>query len=89
MASFAVMSQRSVCQYNEDCPPEKLCDRLNRVCINPCMEDSCGENAECIPVNHGIQCRCPTGFTGNAYLFCNQGKGACTLRYSGGQYIEI
>lgn len=64
-----------VCQYNEDCPPTKLCDRLNRRCINPCFEDSCGENAECIPVNHGIECRCPVGFVGNAYIECSQLQG--------------
>lgn len=50
-----------VCQYNEDCPPNKLCDRLNRRCMNPCFEDSCGENAECIPKNHGATCVCLPG----------------------------
>lgn len=64
-----------VCQYNEDCPPNKLCDRLNRRCINPCQEDSCGENAECHPVNHGIECKCPVGLLGNPYVECVQLKG--------------
>lgn len=68
------MDSRSVCQYNEDCPPELLCDRLNRVCMNPCNEDSCGENAECIPANHGIECKCYAGFTGNPFVECYQGK---------------
>jgi len=67
--------QVPVCQYNEDCPPNKLCDRLNRVCINPCFEDSCGENAECIPENHGFTCQCPVGFVGNAYVECSKLKG--------------
>lgn len=70
--SFVVTTPGSVCQYNEDCPPEKLCDRLNRVCINPCQEDSCGENADCFPRNHGIECRCRSGFSGNAYIECVQ-----------------
>uniref|UniRef100_A0A336MK52 CSON000396 protein n=1 Tax=Culicoides sonorensis TaxID=179676 RepID=A0A336MK52_CULSO len=65
----------AVCQYNEDCPPEKLCDRLNRRCINPCMEDSCGLNAECYPANHVAQCRCLPGYTGNAYVECQTSIG--------------
>lgn len=60
----------NVCQYNEDCPPEKLCDRLNRRCINPCMEDSCGDNAECYPVDHVAQCRCLPEHIGNPYVSC-------------------
>lgn len=70
----AVESYKPICQYNEDCPPDKLCDRLNRICINPCFEDSCGENAECVPKNHKIDCRCPPGFNGNPYLSCTSGK---------------
>lgn len=62
-----------VCQYNEDCPPDKLCDRLNRLCINPCSEDSCGEFAECWPENHQVQCRCLHGYHGNPYVECGQG----------------
>lgn len=67
-------SRRPVCQYNEDCPPDKLCDRLNRVCINPCADDSCGDNAECVPTNHGISCSCLPGHQGNAYIECEQGQ---------------
>jgi len=72
---FAVRSNlQPVCQYNEDCPPEKLCDRLNRLCINPCNEDSCGENAECVPDNHQIECKCLPGYFGNPYVECGLGK---------------
>lgn len=66
----SVLDYKPVCQYNEDCPPNKLCDRLNRICINPCLEDSCGENAECLPKNHGVDCRCLPGFEGNPYVEC-------------------
>ncbi|CAH0390731.1 unnamed protein product [Bemisia tabaci] len=65
----AAKSQRS-CQYNGDCPSDKVCDRLNRICVNPCFEDSCGLNAVCIPINHGTDCRCLAGFHGNPYLGC-------------------
>lgn len=70
-----------VCQYNEDCPPDKLCDRLNRVCINPCFEDSCGNNAHCRPTNHGIECSCLPGHQGNPYTECEPGMWLSWLRY--------
>lgn len=66
-----------VCQYNEDCPPNKLCDRLNRRCINPCLDDNaeCGDNAECITQNHQMECQCLPGFIGNPFIQCTQLKG--------------
>lgn len=73
--SFAVIDYQPICQYNEDCPPTKLCDRLNRRCINPCLVDSCGLNAECTPFNHGIECRCLDGFVGNPYIECSHLQG--------------
>lgn len=72
---LAVISPRPICQYNEDCPPSTLCDRLNRRCINPCSVDSCGHNAECTPVNHGIECKCRGGFVGNPYIECTHIQG--------------
>lgn len=72
-----VIAPKPICQYNEDCPPNKLCDRLNRICINPCNEDSCGDNALCVPENHGIKCACLSGFVGNPYTECELGN---TLR---------
>jgi hypothetical protein len=69
-----------VCQYNVDCPPDKYCDRLNRVCINPCNEDSCGDNALCIGENHAPKCVCPPGYRGNAYISCDQDVGCKTDR---------
>lgn len=71
---LVVLDYKPVCQYNEDCPPNKLCDRLNRICISPCFEDSCGENAECIAQNHGPDCRCLPGYFGNPYTICDRGK---------------
>lgn len=68
-----VQDYKPVCQYNEDCPPDKLCDRLNRLCINPCFEDSCGDNAQCIPKNHEIDCQCLPGYIGNPFVLCSIG----------------
>lgn len=73
--AYIVLDPSNVCQYNADCPPDKLCDRLNRRCISPCLDGSCGENAECIPANHGIQCQCFTGYTGNPNIECYQVQG--------------
>lgn len=64
-----------VCQYNEDCPPDKYCDRLNRICINPCNEDSCADDAFCVAKNHAYECNCPEGFSGNGYIGCSRVAG--------------
>lgn len=67
-----VASPKPICQYNEDCPPFQLCDRLNRRCMSPCIEDSCGIDAECFPANHAATCKCRNGFSGNPYIQCSQ-----------------
>jgi len=63
-----------VCQYNEDCPPNKFCDRLNRVCLSPCMSDTCGRNAECVVENRESRCKCFDGFQGNPFHSCDRRK---------------
>lgn len=70
---FSVKTPLPICHYNEDCPPHKLCDRLNRVCINPCLEDYCGDNAQCLVENHVIDCHCLDGYLGNPYVECIKG----------------
>ncbi|CAB0029718.1 unnamed protein product, partial [Trichogramma brassicae] len=67
-----VESPKNVCQYNEDCPPNKLCDRLNRRCINVCSYDTCGDNAECYVENHQARCKCLVGFDGNPEISCRE-----------------
>lgn len=64
------MDHQSICQYNDDCPPNRFCDRLSRVCINPCSDDMCGENAECTVENHEPQCRCSDNYYGNPFVIC-------------------
>lgn len=49
------------------------------MCINPCAEDSCGENAECYPVNHGTECKCLPGHQGNPYITCSSGTNKIQL----------
>ncbi|XP_038215243.1 fibrillin-1-like [Zerene cesonia] len=50
------------CVYNLDCMPHQLCNRMTHTCIDVCREDSCGDNAVCIPENHKFTCRCPVGY---------------------------
>lgn len=64
-----------ICQYNEDCPPNKLCDRMNRVCMNPCHEDSCGEGALCVVEDYELKCICPEGLSGQPYIQCLRVEG--------------
>ena len=77
---FTVSQPKPVCQYNEDCPPDKLCDRLNRVCRSPCEDDYCGPNAECFGVEHKAECRCSTGYTGNPFVECTKVTGCKSNR---------
>lgn len=74
-SAVSTVLQQSVCQYNEDCPPDRLCDRLNRICINPCSTDTCGTNALCVPNHHAAECRCPPGSSGNPHISCTYGPG--------------
>ncbi|KAG7155061.1 Neurogenic locus Notch protein-like 4, partial [Homarus americanus] len=57
------------CQYNQDCPSNKACDRLSRNCIDPC-EDACAPTAICQAIDHRPYCQCPPGYSGNANIEC-------------------
>ena len=58
---------RPECLQNPDCPNNRAC--INSKCEDPCP-GVCGQNAECLVVNHIPMCSCPTGMTGNAFLSC-------------------
>lgn len=61
-----------VCQYNEDCPDDEACDRLNRVCRPVCDSESCGDSALCKGQRHQPVCSCPQGARGNPYIECHR-----------------
>lgn len=42
---------------------------VNQKCRDPCP-GSCGIRAECNVVNHTPYCKCPPGYTGNAFVMC-------------------
>lgn len=63
---------RGICQYNEDCPDDEACDRLNRVCRKVCDIDSCAQNAICEGRKHQPVCVCGPGLLGNPYIECSR-----------------
>lgn len=60
-----------VCQYNEDCRDDEICDRLNRVCQPVCDAESCAPTALCRGKQHQPMCNCPPGTNGNPYIQCS------------------
>lgn len=67
---FTVNEGKNICHYNEDCPPNKYCDRLNRECLNPCDQYNCGANSICHAENHTPRCKCSLGYKENAHGEC-------------------
>lgn len=59
---------RPECILNTDCSKDKTCVR-NR-CKDPCP-GTCGQNAECVVINHIPMCNCLTGYEGNAFTLCS------------------
>lgn len=58
---------RPECSVDSDCNPNKAC--TNQKCRDPCL-GTCGESAQCTTISHRPYCKCPPGFTGNAFLRC-------------------
>jgi len=58
---------RPECTIHSECLSDKAC--INMKCIDPCP-GSCGTNALCSVINHIPTCRCPEGYTGNTFVFC-------------------
>lgn len=50
---------------------------MRNKCLNPCP-GTCAINAKCEVFNHISMCSCPPGFTGNAFIVCNEVKGIYT-----------
>ncbi|CAG0881855.1 unnamed protein product [Darwinula stevensoni] len=60
-ADVSVGCFRVECIYNEDCPADKLCDRLSNRCIDVCAQVDCGRGT-CRAENHGPVCVCQAGY---------------------------
>ena len=44
------------------------------MCVNPCIDKKCGQNAKCKIENHVPKCFCPSGFHGDPNKKCSKGK---------------
>lgn len=58
---------RPECVLNSDCPSNRAC--IQNRCQDPCP-GVCGQNAECLALNHLPTCNCLQGYTGDSYRFC-------------------
>lgn len=61
---------RPECVLNTDCPKTKTC--INQRCEAPCSKAICGINADCKVHEHTAVCKCPAGFTGDAFYHCSK-----------------
>lgn len=44
---------------------------MNQHCIDPCLNEFCGRNAECHVQNHTLICECRQNYTGDAFVECS------------------
>lgn len=58
---------RPECVIDSDCPSYQSCSRSK--CRDPCP-GACGQNADCIPINHSPSCTCRPAFTGDPFTYC-------------------
>lgn len=56
------------CNTDRDCGEDMLCS--SKLCVNTCSENTCGNNALCIPTRHRAVCSCPSGFSGDPLKEC-------------------
>lgn len=73
---------RPECVQNPDCPLDRACNRNK--CFDPCT-GVCGQNAECVVINHTPMCSCPDGMSGNAFTACFPVKGKLLLYHDNDQ----
>lgn len=70
---------RPECVVNTDCSSNLAC--IRQKCKDPCP-GTCGRNAECQVINHIPVCTCYSGYTGDAFSYCNivmNGNYFCTF----------
>ena len=63
---------RSECVGDSGCPGHQAC--LGQKCKDICSTRACGRNAKCEANNHHLNCKCPEGFFGDPYKFCEKGQ---------------
>ncbi|XP_065206563.1 uncharacterized protein LOC135835958 [Planococcus citri] len=58
---------RPECIEDSVCPQSKAC--IQQKCQDPCIA-ACGQNAQCLVVNHTRKCECLPGYTGDPLVKC-------------------
>ena len=69
---FLCIERSSECVMDSGCPGHQTC--LDQSCKNLCQKTTCGRNAKCKANNHHPTCKCPRGFFGDPYTFCEKSK---------------
>lgn len=59
---------RPECVYNSDCPLDKSCN--NNHCVDPCLQNVCGINANCRAIQHSPICSCKDSYVGDPFTRC-------------------
>lgn len=64
--------QTAGCKSDSECPLTQTC--LNRECVDPCLFEKCGINAQCSAKNHRAVCTCLPDFKPDPdpYIRCKQ-----------------
>ena len=64
--------QTAGCKSDSECPLTQTC--LNRECVDPCLFEKCGINAQCSAKNHRAVCSCLPDFKPDPdpYIRCKQ-----------------
>lgn len=57
------------CRANSNCPPDRAC--INSYCTDPCLDNLCAPQAECISLHNKAMCRCPPGTFGDPQIRCD------------------
>lgn len=65
---------RPECVQNSDCTFDKACS--NNKCVDPCI-GICGQNAECVVVNHIPTCSCVENYEGDSFTLCKPIQSEC------------
>ena len=75
---FLCIEGSSECVMDSGCPGHQSC--FNQKCKNICNTKPCGRNAKCEASNHHRTCKCPEGFFGDPYNFCEKSNFFCYYR---------
>jgi hypothetical protein len=59
----------SGCTRDSECKLTERC--LNRKCVDACLNEQCGINAQCKALNHAAVCICPPGYEGDPRVHCS------------------